>query len=80
MAIAANKVPGIRAALVWSEETARLARRHNDANVLALGARTTPIDEIPKIVRTWFSTKFDGGRHATRVEKIKEIERKAEGR
>ena len=74
MAIAANKVHGVRAAVAWSEETARLARQHNDANVLALGARTTPPDEIPKIVRAWFSTAFDGGRHNGRVEKIKQLE------
>jgi ribose 5-phosphate isomerase B len=70
MAITANKVPGVRAAVGWSEETARLARQHNDANVLAIGARTTPPEEIPKIVRAWFSTKFEGGRHAERVRKI----------
>jgi len=75
MAITANKVPGVRAAVAWSEEIARLARQHNDANVLAIGARTTPPDEIPKIVRAWFATKFEGGRHATRVEKISEVER-----
>ncbi|HEY0545573.1 MAG TPA: ribose 5-phosphate isomerase B [Pyrinomonadaceae bacterium] len=75
MAITANKVQGVRAAVAWSEETARLARQHNDANVLALGARTTPTEEIPKIVRAWFAQKFDGGRHAARVEKIKEIEK-----
>lgn len=70
MAITANKVPGIRAAVGWSEETARLARQHNDANVLAIGARTTPAGEIPKIVKAWFETPFEGGRHATRVAKI----------
>jgi ribose 5-phosphate isomerase B len=75
MAIAANKVPGVRAALAWNEETARLAREHNDANVLALGARTTPADELPKIVRAWFAAKFDQGRHERRVNKIREIER-----
>jgi RpiB/LacA/LacB family sugar-phosphate isomerase len=74
MAIAANKVPGVRAAVGWNEETARLARQHNDANVLSIGARTTPPEEIPKIVRAWFDTKFDGERHASRVEKIKQIE------
>jgi RpiB/LacA/LacB family sugar-phosphate isomerase len=74
MAIAANKVAGVRAAVAWSEETARLARRHNDANVLAIGARTTPPEEIPKIVRAWFDTDFEGGRHAGRVGKIAEIE------
>jgi len=75
MAIAANKVPGVRAAVAWNEETARLAREHNDANVLSLGARVTPAEELPKIVRSWFAAKFDGGRHARRVEKIREIER-----
>jgi ribose 5-phosphate isomerase B len=75
MAITANKVPGVRAAVAWSEEIARLARQHNDANVLAIGARTTPTEEIPGIVRTWFSTEFEGGRHAARVNKISEVEK-----
>lgn len=75
MAITANKVHGVRAAVAWSEETARLARQHNDANVLAIGARTTPESDIPKIVRAWFSTDFEGGRHAERVAKISEVER-----
>ena len=70
MAITANKVPGVRAAVAWSEETARLARQHNDANVMAIGARTTPAGLIPAIVRAWFSTEFEGGRHAERVGKI----------
>lgn len=70
MAITANKVPGVRAAVAWSEETARLARQHNDANVLAIGARTTPPEQIPGIVRAWFSSNFEGGRHAGRVAKI----------
>lgn len=74
MAITANKVPGVRAAVAWSDEIARLARQHNDANVLAIGARTTPISEIPKIVRAWFSTDFEGGRHAERVQKITNVE------
>jgi ribose 5-phosphate isomerase B len=75
MAITANKVPGVRAAVAWSEETARLARQHNDANVLAIGARTTPAGDIPNIVRAWFSTAFEGGRHADRVAKICDVER-----
>ena len=79
MAIAANKVPGVRAAVAWNEETARLAREHNDANVLALGARTTPNDQIPGIVRAWFAAKFDAGRHERRVEKITEIEKEELG-
>ena len=74
MAITANKVPGVRAAVAWSEETARLAREHNNANVLAIGARTTPAGDIPGIVRAWFETSFAGGRHADRVEKIRRIE------
>jgi len=75
MAIAANKVPGVRAAVAWNEEIARLAREHNNANILALAARFTPFDEVAKIVRTWFAAKFDGGRHARRVDKIRDIER-----
>ena len=74
MAIAANKVPGVRAAVAWNEDIARLAREHNDANVLSLAARFTPFDELVKIVRAWFAASFDGGRHARRVEKIHEIE------
>jgi RpiB/LacA/LacB family sugar-phosphate isomerase len=74
MAIAANKVPGVRAAVAWNEEVAQLAREHNDANVLALGARTTPADELPKIVRAWFAAHFDQGRHERRVNKIRDIE------
>ncbi len=79
MAITANKVPGVRAAVAWSEETARLARQHNDANVLAIGARTTPTGEIPNIVRAWFGAEFAGGRHTARVEKISELEKRANG-
>jgi ribose 5-phosphate isomerase B len=75
MAIAANKVPGVRAAVAWNEEIARLAREHNDANVLTLGARVTPPEEIPGIVRAWFAAKFDQGRHERRVQKIRDIER-----
>jgi RpiB/LacA/LacB family sugar-phosphate isomerase len=70
MAITANKVPGVRAAVAWSEETARLARQHNDANVLAIGTRTTPAEQISGIVRAWFAATFEGGRHADRVAKI----------
>ena len=77
MAITANKVPGVRAAVAWSEETARLARQHNNANVLAIGARTTPPADIPKIVRAWFATDFEGGRHVARVNKICDVEKQA---
>src|SRR5438874_507948 len=73
MAIVANKVPGVRAAVAWTPEVAALAREHNDANVLSLGARVTPAEELPKIVRAWFNAKFEGGRHERRVEQIREI-------
>jgi RpiB/LacA/LacB family sugar-phosphate isomerase len=75
MAIAANKVAGVRAAVAWTPEIARLAREHNDANVLSIGARVTPFDEVQKIVRAWFEAKFEGGRHERRVEEITKIER-----
>src|SRR5215213_7127334 len=75
MAIAANKVPGVRAAVAWSEEIARLAREHNDANVLSLPARFIPADVASKIVKAFFGAHFDGGRHQRRVDKISEIEK-----
>ncbi|MGB7068953.1 MAG: ribose 5-phosphate isomerase B [Pyrinomonadaceae bacterium] len=74
MAIAANKVLGVRAAVAWNEEIARLAREHNDANVLSLAARYIPGEELVKIVRSFISTEFDGGRHLRRVEKITAFE------
>ena len=74
VAIAANKMHGIRAAQAWNEETARLARQHNNANVLTIGARVVPEEEIPKIVKAWFAADFEGGRHEKRVEKIMNLE------
>jgi ribose 5-phosphate isomerase B len=74
MQIAANKIPGIRAALAWNEETARLSRQHNNANILAIGARTTPADTIEAIVRAFLTTPFDGGRHQQRLDKIARLE------
>jgi ribose 5-phosphate isomerase B len=76
MQIAANKVPGVRAALAWSEETAKLARQHNDANVVAIGERTTPQGAIEQIVRAFLTTDFEGGRHERRLEKIAKLEEK----
>lgn len=70
MAIAANRVPGVRAALCPDVEWARLARAHNDANVLVLAARMTPPGRIAEIVRAFFETPFEGGRHARRVAAI----------
>lgn len=75
MEIAANKVTGIRAALAWNEETARLSRTHNDANIVAVGARTTPPETIDQIVRTFLNTDFEGGRHQRRIEKIAQLEK-----
>ncbi|PYS90353.1 MAG: ribose 5-phosphate isomerase B [Acidobacteria bacterium] len=75
MAIAANKVHGVRAAVAWNEDIARLAREHNNANVLSLPARFSTPEEMDKIVRAWFSANFEGGRHERRVEKIDEIEK-----
>ncbi|HRJ88326.1 MAG TPA: ribose 5-phosphate isomerase B [Pyrinomonadaceae bacterium] len=74
MAISANKVKGVRAAVAWNPEIARLAREHNNANVLALPARFTTEEEAAEIVTAWFEAEFEGGRHKRRVEKIKDIE------
>ena len=75
MAISANKVRGIRAAVAWTEEIASLARRHNNANVLSLPARFSTPEEIAKIVKAFFTTDFEGGRHEKRVEKIEQLEK-----
>ncbi len=75
MAISANKIHGIRAAVAWNPDIARLAREHNNANVLALPARFTSDDEAKNIVKAWFEAKFEGGRHERRVEKISELEK-----
>ena len=69
-AMVANRVPGVRCALCWSVETASLARRHNDANVLSLGERVISLELARDIVRTWLETPFEGGRHARRLEMI----------
>ncbi len=74
MAMAANKVPGIRAATCTDTVSAQLSRAHNDANVLTLGARVTDEATARKILDTWLSTPFEGGRHARRVGKIDEID------
>ncbi len=74
MSIVANKFPGVRAAVCHNVETARLSREHNDANVLAIGARMTPANTIREMVRTFFSTEFAGGRHGGRVDKIKKLD------
>src|SRR4051812_47830292 len=75
MAIAVNKVDGIRAANVSSEYEAQMSREHNNANVLALGARILSPDQAFAIVDKWLTTQFAGGRHERRVEKIMAIEK-----
>jgi ribose 5-phosphate isomerase B len=75
MSIAANKVNGIRAVLCYDTETAKLSREHNDANILTIGARVISIENVKEIIKVWLNTDFLGGRHLTRVEKIKAIEK-----
>ena len=72
--LAANKVHGARAALVHNEYTARLARRHNDANLMSLGARVTAEELALELVDVFVSTPFDGGRHQRRVDQLAAIE------
>ncbi len=75
MSIAANKVSGVRAAECFDSLTAQVSRAHNDANVLCFGARLVEEEAARNIVEIWLNTPFEGGRHAQRVEKIKELER-----
>jgi ribose 5-phosphate isomerase B len=66
----ANKVRGIRCALCWNTTTARLARQHNDANMISIGERVTGLETVRDLVRIFLSTKFEGGRHQRRIDKI----------
>jgi ribose 5-phosphate isomerase B len=70
MAMTANRYHGVRAAVPWDEETARLSREHNDANVLALGGRVLAPEAAQRILEVWLETPFAGGRHERRVKKI----------
>lgn len=73
--IAANKVTGVRAALVWSTATAELAREHNDANVISIGARQHPVDDVVSFIDTFIATPFTGEeRHARRIAQLGEYE------
>lgn len=74
--MAANKVPGVRAALCYDVASARNSREHNDANVLTLGGRLLTYTQAENVLRTWLATAFGGGRHAARVEKIMAIEQR----
>jgi len=72
-AIAANRVRGVRCAVCWSDETARLARSHNDANAIALGSRLIGVDMAKACVEAFLGAEFSGGRHTRRVEKLSQI-------
>ncbi|HZL72198.1 MAG TPA: ribose 5-phosphate isomerase B [Planctomycetota bacterium] len=76
MAMAANKIPGVRAAVVTNEFTAEVSRRHNDANVLAMGARVQTPEKMEELARIFLESPFDGGRHAGRVDKINKLDHK----
>jgi ribose 5-phosphate isomerase B len=69
-AMAANRVRGVRCALCWNVESARLARLHNDANVISLGERMISVETALEIVETWLNTPFEGGRHLRRIQLI----------
>jgi ribose 5-phosphate isomerase B len=76
--IAANKVPGARAALTWNVATARLARQHNNALLAGIGARMHAVDEVERIVDTFLTTEFEGGRHQRRIDLLSDYERSGE--
>ncbi len=75
MSIAANKFPGIRAALVHDEFTAQMAREHNNANILVMGGRILTPDEGRKLVEIWLEADYEGGRHQNRLDKITDLEK-----
>ena len=74
MSIAANKIPGIRAALAWDEASAVLGRAHNDANIMTLGGRTTPPASVEGMVHAFLTTEYEGGRHDARLAKVARLE------
>lgn len=75
-AMAANKVPGVRAALCYDKASARNSREHNNANVLTLGGRLLTMTQAEEVLRVWLTTAFGGGRHQARVDKISKIEKR----
>ena len=78
MAIVANKFPGVRAVNCYDEGSTLMSRRHNDANVMALGERSLDVDEARRLIRLWLETPFEEGRHARRVSKIAGLEQSRE--
>lgn len=71
-AIAANRVKGVRCALCWNEKSARLARQHNNANMISIGERMVSLHDVYEIIDIWLTTPFEGGRHQRRIEKLDE--------
>ncbi|QDU48478.1 ribose 5-phosphate isomerase B [Gimesia panareensis] len=71
-AIAANRVKGVRCALCWNEKSARLARQHNNANMISIGERMVSLHDVYEIIDIWLTTPFEGGRHLRRIEKLDE--------
>jgi len=71
-AIAANRIKGVRCALCWNEKSARLARLHNNANMISIGERMVSLHDVYEIIDIWLSTPFEGGRHLRRIEKLDE--------
>lgn len=80
MCITANKFPGVRAASVWDEFTARMSRAHNDANIICLGARVLNHHRAAELVNLWLDTPFEGSRHQARLDKVRELEKKLQQR
>src|SRR5215813_1301974 len=76
MGMTANRIPGVRAALIYSARTAAMTRAHHDSNVVCLGAGEFPADDLVAWMRTWLDAPFEGGRHARRVGKFEALERK----
>ncbi len=76
MAIVANKFPGIRAANVYDEFTARACKAHNNANIICIGSRVLNHHRVADLIKAWLDTEFEGNRHTTRLDKIREIEKK----
>jgi len=74
-AIAANKVPGAYAALCYNVASAKLSRQHNNSNILVLGAKFVKQNELSRLIKTWLTTEFEGGRHLRRVNQIRKIEK-----
>ena len=74
MSIAANRVPGVRAALVYDEANCKLSRQHNDANVICMGQRVTGLGVMEETLESFLASTFEGGRHAVRVEKVQRLE------